>query len=319
MMKSQLNFGILGCGMISHVHAKAICSLSNARLAGAADISRENAENFSKSYGIRAYDSFHAMLEDPEIDAVCICTPSGFHEPNAIDALDAGKHVVLEKPMALSTEGADRIVEACRRNNRLLTVISQLRFSPDIQRVKTMLRQNRFGRLVLCDLSMKYWRDESYYASSSWKGTFRYDGGGALMNQGIHGVDLLRYLAGDFTVVSGLCSTIHHRIEAEDTAAALIRFQSGAMGVIQTSTAAYPGFDRRIELTGECGSVVLRENRIEQLTLRDGTSERYDVGEMQMSRDPAAVSHDMHALQLANLIDAVNGEARLLSDAEEGR
>jgi len=210
-------------------------------------------------------------------------------------------------------------VEACCRNNRLLTVISQLRFSPDIQRVKTMLGQNRFGRLVLCDLSMKYWRDESYYASSSWRGTFRHDGGGALMNQGIHGVDLLRYLAGDFTVVSGLCDTIHHQIEAEDTAAALIRFQSGAMGVIQASTAAWPGFDRRMELTGECGSVVLRENRIEQLTLRDGTSERYDVGEMQMSRDPSTVPYDLHALQLANLIDAVNRESALLSDAEEGR
>lgn len=319
-MKAVINFAILGCGMISNIHADALKSLPEARLMGVADASPEKAAVFAQKRGVKAYADYNAMLDDPDIDVVCICTPSGFHEVNAISALRAGKNVVLEKPMALTTAGADRIIETCKNSGRLLTVVSQLRFSSDIQRAKTLIEQKAFGNPILYGLYMKYWRDADYYSGSKWRGTYRFDGGGALMNQGIHGVDLLRYLIGDFSVIKGKCATLHHNIEVEDTAVALIRCENGALGVIEATTAAYPGFERRIEINGDRGCATIRENRIERLIIGETVSEASSrEPEVNTSNDPSAMSFEPHASQLANMIDAIKGRARLVSDANEGR
>jgi len=319
---SRMKFGILGCGMIANIHAAAINKIEDAVLLGVSDPCEAFAKSFAEKYGVQIYHDYDAMLNDKNLDAVCICTPSGFHADAAIKALQAGKHVVLEKPMALTMEDADAVNKAVMKSGCLLTVISQLRFSKDVKKVKELVEEGAFGRLVFCDLYMKYWRDPSYYASSTWKGTFKFDGGGALMNQGIHGVDLLLYIAGNATVTKGKVKTISHNIEVEDAATAILEFENGALGVIEASTCAHQGFDRRIEIIGDRGYAILRENTIEELVidgqdLREGTGD--GVGAAGTSRDAAAVQSDMHELQIRNLIRAVQGKELLLIDAVEGR
>ncbi len=319
MKERKFRFGILGCGMIAHVHASAIRALPEALLAGAADADAQRAAQFAAQYGVHPYESYGQMLADPEIDAVCICTPSGFHAENAIAALQHGKHAVLEKPMALSVESADRIVSACDRTGKLLTVISQLRFSSDVQRVKALLAENAFGRVTLCSLHMKYYRSKEYYASSPWKGTKAFDGGGALMNQGIHGVDLLEYIVGPVKEISGKARTLSHKIEVEDTAVAMLEFENGALGVIEASSCAYPGFERRIEIHGDKGYVLLRDNRIERMLVDGKEVSGEALNDAGTSRDPAAINCEMHRQQIQNLLAAVRGEEALLVDAREGK
>lgn len=317
----KFRFGILGCGMIAGVHAEAIQSLPEAELAGAADFNPDAAKRFCEKHGAHAYENEQAMLEDDSIDVVCICTPSHCHADNAIRALQHGKHVVLEKPMALNTEEADRVIAACRENDRLLTVISQLRFSPDIQHVRQLVKRNAFGKLVFCNLSMFYWRSEEYFAGSRWRGRKAFEGGGALMNQGIHGIDLLQHILGEVKVLKGSVHTIHHAIEVEDAASALVEFEGGATGMIQGSTCTWPGFERRLEIHGDKGYVVLKENMIEQLDIpEDKIDHRKDSAQDVGSYNkPDMIDSHMHALQIQNLLDAVQGRGELLIDANEGR
>ena len=315
----KLRFGILGCGMIADYHARAVNSLDHAELLGVADSNAERAVTFAERYGIKAYADYAEMLADPQIDAVCVCTPSGMHAQNSLDALAASKHVVVEKPMALNTADADRMIKASAESGCLLTVICQLRFSEGVKRLKELVEERALGRLGLCDLYMKYWRAPAYY-EGGWKGTREMDGGGALMNQGIHGVDALLYVLGDAKLLSAKVKTLYHGIEVEDTAVATLEFESGALGVIETSTCSYPGFDRRIELCGSCGSVVLREDVIERLVIGDQvTRAEDDPNAPGTASDPSAMSYHLHAKQLGNFINAVLGKEELLIDAREGR
>lgn len=319
-MEKQYRFGIIGSGMISNIHAIAIQSLPQGELAGVADYSMERAEAFAEKYGIRAYKDVEQLLADDAIDIVCICTPSGFHAEQTLAALKAGKHVVLEKPMALTTESAAELVKACEECGRFVTVISQFRFTPALEYTKQLLEEGAFGRVVMCSLYMKYWRDPEYYSASPWKGTKRFDGGGALMNQGIHGVDLLQYLMGDAKVLQGRAKTLVHDIEVEDTAAALLEFESGALGVIEATTSCYPGFDRRLEIRGDRGYLTLQEDTILELMI-DGKQVELPKREnsvVSTAADPSRLDYRMHARQLQNLLDAIDGKAELLIDAREG-
>ena len=313
------NFAILGCGVISKTHALAIDSIENATLVGVADNNVEYARSFAEKNGVKAYENYQALLADKDIDVVCICTPSGFHASNAIDALNAGKHVVLEKPMSISNEWADKVIETVEKTGKKLTVISQFRFSDDIIRVKKLISENAFGKISLCTLTMKYYRNPEYYSSSSWRGTLKFDGGGALINQGIHGVDMLDYIVGPITNVKGKVATISHNIEGEDTAVAFFQTQCGALGVIQGSTCAYPGFDRRIEIHGDNGYVCLLENKIEKLMVN---GEMVDLGELNFTstaNDNTVMDYRMHKAQLENLLNAIEGKEKILVDCYEGK
>ncbi len=319
MNKPMITFGILGCGMIADFHARAIAMLPDATLRGVADHAPERAANFAKSHGARAYEDYAAMLADDAIDVICICTPSGHHAENAIAALRAGKHVVLEKPMALNAADAARVTAECKARGLFLTVISQLRFSEDVQRIRALVGEGAFGKPIFCGLSMKYWRDPDYYANSPWKGTLALDGGGALINQGIHGVDLMLHIMGDATVAGADCRTLFHKIEAEDFCLALLEFDNGALGRIEAASCAYPGFQRSLEIIGSEGCAILRENRIEKLVVHGETViDGLCADAADTSSDPAAMSAAPHAKQLQNLIDAIRGEAPLLVDATEG-
>ena len=314
----MITFGILGCGMIANIHADAIKGISGARLEGVADANEENALRFAARYGVKAYSSYEEMLADKEIDAVCICTPSFLHAENAISALLAGKHVALEKPMALDIAQAKKIAKTCEETGKKLTVISQFRFSEDLRRVKRLIGEGAFGKITLCDLRMKYYRSEEYFTSSTWHGRLACEGGGALMNQGIHGIDILLYLCGDVKKVRGEIRTLSHNIEVEDTAAAVVEFESGALGTIEASTCAYPGFSRTIEICGDKGYVFLRENRIEKMLTASGEKVENPIPESGSSANAAALECDMHGAQLKNLIGAINGEEKLLIDCYDG-
>lgn len=320
-MEGTLRFGILGCGMIANLHAQAINAIENAQLVGVTDPVERCAKAFSEKYGVFVYKDYDAMLDDESIDVICICTPSGFHADGALRALKHKKHVVLEKPMALTIEDAEAIKEECKRSNRLLTVISQLRFNEDIQKVKKLVETGKFGKIVFCDLYMKYWRNPEYYTSSTWKGTFQFDGGGALMNQGIHGVDLMHYLVGNAKVVKGKVKTIFHNIEVEDTATAILEFDNGALGVVEGSTCSAGGFDRRIEIIGTTGYAILREGEIEKLEIEGEVVIEKDITnlpEVRSSSDATAVEYSGHMKQITNLIRAIQGQEALLIDAAEG-
>ena len=311
-------FGILGCGMIADIHADAINGIREAKLVAVADNNPKCALNFANKHGAVAYESYE-MLLDSDIDVVCICTPSCFHARNAIQAMRAGKHVVLEKPMALSTEEADEVIRVCQETGKELTVICQLRFSEDVQRLKRLVSDNAFGKITLCTLSMKYYRTSEYYSSSPWKGTLKFDGGGALMNQGIHGIDLLEYIVGDVKEVQGKIRTLSHKIEVEDSAVAMLEFENGALGVIEASTCAYPGFERKIEIHGDRGYAILVENSIEKLMI-NGEEQPTVKGEVaNTASDPSAVQSGMHRLQIENLIKSIEGKEKLLIDCHEGR
>ena len=320
MTNKKLKFAIIGAGSVAAFHADAVDSIENAELAGVFDQNPENALFFAKKYNIKAYKSFEDVLEDDKIDVVSICTPSNFHADNAISALEHKKHVIVEKPMSLTSEDADRVISASEKSGCYLTVISQLRFSADIQKVKRLVAENAFGKISFCDLYMKYWRDTEYYKSSPWKGRKAFDGGGALMNQGIHGIDLILYIMGSAKVIGAKTKTLFHEIEVEDAASALLEFENGALGVVEASTCSYPGFERRIEITGSTGYVILKENVIEKLVIDKKTVVDNCNPEVSNSSSvPDSIGHENHEKQIRNLINAISGTDKLLIDASEGR
>ena len=315
----NLNFAILGCGTIGDVHARAISEIESAKLVAVCDVSPAKAQEYAKKYGVKAYTDYDEMLRDPEIDAISICTPSGMHADQAISALNADKHVLVEKPMALNSRDAKRVCDAAEKSNKLLSVIFQMRYTEDIQYIKKILDEGKLGQLVFCDIYMKYWRDPSYFKVSPWRGTFAMDGGGALMNQGIHGIDIMHYLCGAPKILGAKVKTLVHSIETEDTAVAAVEYPSGALGVIQASTSSNPGFDRKISIHGSRGYAVIVDANIEKLFI-DGEfviNQKVDTAPGTAS-DPTKMSHKKHVLQMKNFIGAIANEEKLISTAYDG-
>ena len=315
----KIRFGILGCGTIGDVHAKSIMALEDAELIAICDVNAERAAEYAKRYGVKAYSDYGEMLADPDIDAVTICTPSGMHVEHSIQALKAEKHVLLEKPMALNSEDAKKICEEAEKSNKLLSVVFQMRFTKDIQYLKKIIKEGKLGRLVFCDLYMKYWRDKAYFDASPWRGTYAMDGGGALMNQGIHGIDIMHYLFGAPKIIGCKVKTLVHDIETEDTAVVAVEYPSGALGVMQASTSSNPGFDRRLEINGSRGYAVIMDAHIEKLFI-DGElliDRKIDIGTGTAS-DPTKMKYEKHILQFGNFVRAIRGEEELISTANDG-
>ncbi len=315
----KINFAIYGCGFIAGTHAEAVREMESAELIGCADIKNEAAKAFAEKYGIIAYDSFEAMLASHDVDVVCICTPSGTHADLAIAALEHKKHVVLEKPMAITYRDCERIIAASDRNGVKVAVISQLRTSAGVSKAKEIIDSGVLGKLVLCDLYMKYYRSADYY-KGSWKGTKAMDGGGALMNQGIHGIDMLLTLVGMPKRIKSMTGTLVHDIEVEDTALALLEFENGALGVVEATTSVTPGQSRRIEIHGTRGTMTIVENAVTSLVI-DGKEqiENESTIEAHDGRNgPGNIGALGHRNQLENLVASINDGEPLLIDARDG-
>ncbi len=318
MIIKKYSFGIIGCGFIAGIHAAAITDTENAVIGGVYDPVTEAANSFCEKWNTKKFGSVDDMLCSDEIDIVCICTPSGNHAELSVLAMKKGKHVIVEKPMALTPSDCQWVVETQNKTGKKCVVISQLRFSDTSKKVKKAIAENRLGKLVECGVNMKFFRSEEYYSSSDWRGTFKMDGGGALMNQGIHGVDLMLYYMGDVKCVFGICKTMRHNIEVEDTAVATVEFKNGAVGVIEATTSVLPGYPRKIELCGTDGSVVLEEDTIFRWDIK-GEEEKTGNAENSSFSDPTKVSFMGHKAQIENLINHLEKGEELLIDANEGR
>lgn len=315
----KMKFAILGCGTIGDVHARAIMELDTAELFAVCDVNPDRAREYAAKYGVKAYSDYAKLLDEAEIDVVTICTPSGMHADQAIAALEKNKHVIVEKPMALNSTDAKRVCDTAEKSNKLLSVIFQTRYTEDIQYVKRVIDEKKLGTLVFCDLYMKYWRSPAYFEVSPWRGTFAMDGGGALMNQGIHGIDVMHYLFGAPKLLGAKVKTLVHNIETEDTAVAAVEYPCGALGVIQASTSANPGFDRKIEIHGSRGYATIVDAHLEKLFI-DGefvVNQKVEAS-AGVSSDPTKMSHENHLIQFKNFVNAVFGEEKLISTAHDG-
>jgi UDP-N-acetyl-2-amino-2-deoxyglucuronate dehydrogenase len=271
---APVRFGIVGCGAIGPTHAGAVAQIEGASVVAVSDVVGPRARAMADKFGVgRVYADQQELFDDPDVDVVCLCTPSGMHADGAVAALQAGKHVIIEKPMEITLAACDRIIAEAERAKRKVTVISQHRFDTASMVVKDLITSGRLGKIVMVTADVKWWRTQQYYDSGDWRGTWKLDGGGCLMNQGVHTVDLVQWLGGRVTQVFGHARTAaHERIEVEDVAAATFTFASGAIGTIVASTASYPGFPVRIDIYGTEGSAVLEGDRLKTVTLKDGTT-----------------------------------------------
>jgi predicted dehydrogenase len=323
-----IGLGVVGCGMISHFHAKAMAEIRGAKLVACFDRSSERAGQLASEYGCTPYDSLDEMLADPNVDAVSICTPSGAHMEPAVAAAKAGKHVIIEKPLEITLKRCDAIIKACEQNKVVLSAIFPSRFHPSSQLLKKAIDSGRFGTLSLGDAYVKWFRTQEYYDSGAWRGTWELDGGGALMNQAIHCVDLLTWLMGPVEQLTAQTATLaHERIEVEDVATASLKFKNGALGVIEATTAAFPGALKKIEIHGSTGSAVIEEEdiktwRFAKMTAADKKLAAKFANANETgggASDPSAIGHAAHAMQFRDFFKAIKNGTKPAIDGHEGR
>ena len=318
-MKDKIfSFAIIGCGAIARIHAEAIASLEDARLTAVFDQNTAHAAAFAREFGCRSYGTVEEMLADPDVDVVSICVPSGLHAKFAVLAANAKKHIVVEKPMAITAQQLEEMTHAVMENGVKISVIVQMRFQENVRLLKAAIDEGRLGRIYFADCRMRFYRSPEYYQNGGWRGTWKMDGGGALMNQGIHGIDLMQYLMGGVKSVYADCRTMARQIETEDTANLLVEYRNGAVGVIQGTTIAVPGEPRTITISGEKGTVVLQEDAIVRW---DVEGESLATGETNVDscQDPMAFSFGCHALQLRDLLNAIREDRPSAVAATEGR
>lgn len=264
-----MRFGILGAGAIGTVHARLISSLPEATLSAVADTDTAAARRLAGAHGCAALDSAGDLMTRDDVDAVSVCLPSGLHAKAAVTALECGKHVVIEKPIDITLAAADEIIAAEHRSGRTVTVISQRRFQPGFRYLHDAAASGQLGRVTLAIAESTMWRSQDYYDSDGWRGTLALDGGGALMNQGIHTMDLVSWVLGEPVEVMASTATLaHQRIEVEDTLVASIRFASGALATLTATTGSYPDRPVRLTVTGDAGTAVVADDRLAYLHTR---------------------------------------------------
>ncbi|GAA2678456.1 Gfo/Idh/MocA family protein [Nonomuraea recticatena] len=304
-----MRFGIVGCGVIGALHARLIAAMDGtAELVAVADTDLERASRLAAEHGVDAHGDLAELYARQDVDAVVVCVPSGLHAEAAVPALRAGKHVVIEKPIDITLEAADRIIAAERESGRTVTVISQRRFEPSFLRLKAAIEAGELGRLTSGAAEVTLWRPQSYYDSGGWRGTWALDGGGALMNQGVHVVDLMLALLGPAAEVSAYAGLLAHEgIEVEDTAVAAVRFAGGALGRLFATTAAHGGASVRVSVHGDRGHAVV-ENEV-LVSFKVGEEDRTEPGQR--------LGAQAHHLQLADFVSAVaEGRAPEVTSAD---
>jgi predicted dehydrogenase len=315
----EYGFAIIGCGAIARMHVLAVNDIENAKLVGVYDNFFESAEKFASEWKCKAYKSIEELLNDGSVDVVNICTPSGLHASLAVQVANAKKNIVVEKPLAITKEQTDQVVSAVKSNGVKCEVVAQLRFTEAVQKLKKIIDDGKLGKIYTVDYTMKYYRSQEYYDKGAWRGTWEMDGGGVLMNQGIHGIDLVQYLVGGIEKVYADCRTLARNIEVEDTANVLVEYTCGAVGTIRATTIAEPGFPREIEIIGEKGSVVLKEDVIERLDIQGEEQISGANTNLCAGSDPMAIPYKYHKLQIMDLISAMEKNGVPLVNEDEGR
>ncbi len=318
----MIQVGILGGGNISETHARAVQQTEDAEVAAVFGQNQEKAARLSKLYGGRVYESLQSFLDHQPMDMVVIGSPSGLHAEQGIAAARHGLHVLVEKPLDINLDRADALIRECQQAGVKLGVFFQDRVAPGICKLKELIDAGRLGRLILVSARVKWYRPPEYYSGSRWRGTRALDGGGALINQGVHTLDLLLWLLGDVERVYAKAITALHQIETEDTVVATLEFVSGAIGTLEAGTSVYPGYARRLELTGSEGTVVLEHDRIIAADLRRPLEEEAPAAKE--DTNPSATSpvvSDVRAHQriVEDFLLAIAKDDRPLCDGHEGR
>lgn len=322
MSASAKNFrvALVGCGRISRNHVDAIKLIDGLDLVAASDSNGDRSKALADPLGIPAYTSYEKMLAEVECDVVSIATPSGLHPEQGVLAARAGKHVVTEKPMAISLKGADELVKACDEAGVHLFVVKQNRLNAPIQRLKQAVDKGRFGRLYLANCTVRWARPQEYYDQAPWRGTWKFDGG-AFMNQASHYVDLIQWVVGPVDGVMARTATLARKIETEDTGVAILRFRSGALGVIEVTMLTYPkNMEGSITLLGEKGSVKIggtAVNKVERWEFED--SEPDDAVVRTIDSNPPNIYGYGHEGYYRNVLAVLRGEAKPDTDGREGR
>ena len=317
---------VVGVGNIAAAHVDAVSRLPNARLVGVASRTHERARAFAQLHGTEAYAGLDALLADDAVDVVAVCTPSGAHLEPAVAAARAGKHVVVEKPLEVTRQRARAIVDAADDAGVRLATIFMSRFADANVALKQAVEAGTLGRLVQGDAYVKWYRSQAYYDSADWRGSWRLDGGGALMNQAIHQVDLLLWLMGPVEEVFAYAATAtHQRLEVEDTLVAALRYRSGALGQIAAATSLWPGRPKELDLHGELGSVTVRDDALVRWDVRDTDEEeaarllrRYGSAVTGGAADPMAISFENHRRQYADVLAAIDEDRPPAIDGREG-
>jgi len=316
-----INFAIIGTGSVAIHHVRSIQELPNARLVAVCSSTAERAKLAEEKFGVPAYYDFHRLVEREDIDVVCICTASGNHLAPTLAAAAAGKHIITEKPLEVSLERAEEMIAACRKAKVKLACIFQNRFNPDFEKAQAAIREGLLGNLILGNAYIKWFRSSEYYTGSDWKGTIAGDGGAALINQGIHTIDLLQSIMGDVKSIYGQVRTTKHAIEGEDLGVAMLQFENGALGTIEGSTAIYPGYPERLEIYGQKGSIILEGGKIVSWHIEgsDAAIVNPNDGPASGAADPTAIGHQAHKQQIADMIEAIAEDREPIVNGEEAK
>ena len=306
MSNKKYNFGIVGTGVISAFHIKALKQIEEVELVTICDIVEEKARQCGEEYNLNWTTNYDEMINDPNIDVISVVVPSGLHADLGIKAANAGKHVVVEKPIDISLEKADALINSCRENKVTLGIISQLRYLDSMIKVYDIVKSGKLGTILQGDAYIKWYRSEEYYRSGGWRGTKKMDGGGAFMNQGVHFVDLLLSVMGPVKSVIGKVKTAARNIEVEDLGMAMIEYGSGAYGVIQASTAVYPGSPARFEILGTKGTIVFENTDIKSVHIKGEEPYKKDEGKKGGFSDPKNIDVSPYVREYRDIIGAIN-------------
>lgn len=336
-----VGYAVVGCGVIGPWHAGALKEhVKGARLVACCDEIPKRAQQFAEKYGIpKTYTQLEELLADPDVDAISVCTPSGMHSDMVIAASNAGKHAMTEKPMDITLPRIDAMVETTRRNGTKLGVIFQRRTSPLWQKVRETVQSGKLGKLVLGDAYLKYYRSQEYYDSGAWRGTWALDGGGALMNQGVHLVDQLQWIMGPVDTIFSFADHLARNIQVEDTTVSAIRFKNGAFGTLEGTTSVigsaqwekdsagsinvtkWGGMDHRLEFHGERGTIMVDGEKIVKWVVPGEPEPDFSGGDGvgSAASDPRAIGNRGHVIQLQDFVDAIREDRDPMVTGEDAR
>ena len=314
----MIRYGIVGCGHIAKKHVAAIKAVEGAELVAVCDTNEERLSEFAVD-GVRGSADLKDMLAS-DVDVVCICTPSGIHAPLTIQAAEAKKHVIVEKPMALTLEDADRMIDACEKNGVKMAVVHPNRFRPAVVELRKQLEQGAFGKIGHANATVRWNRNQAYYDQAPWRGTKAMDGG-VLMNQAIHNMDLLLWMMGDIEEISSYHATRIRNIEAEDTSVSVIRFKNGALGVLEAAVTIYPkNLEESLSIFGEKGTAVIggpTANWIKEWKFEGLPDEEAQNTIRRVEQDPFGIPG--HQCIIQDMTEAVLKDRKPVVSGEEGR
>lgn len=289
-MNKEIGFGVIGLGM-GAVRCEEIANTNGAKLIAVADLNEERCKNIAEKYKIEWCKDYHRLFENKDIDVIMVMTPSGVHMEVAVDSAKAGKNVIVTKPLEVTLERCDKIIETCKKANVVLAVDFEMRYAPDNVRIKKAIEENKLGKLILGEIRLKWHRNQAYYDAGSWRGTWKYDGGGSLMNQSIHPIDLLQWFMGEVKSVYGTTAISTHKIETEDIGIGILKFKNSALGTILGTTTSPSELPVVVEIHGEKGVVSTADNKIVRFEYRENDKiEKFSIEEVKY---PKNVIEDM--------------------------